>query len=258
MTAASKPFGTMRGLVVPVVLIVAAELGGRLAALDSLTLALPSQIVVALAAALADGTLLQATAETLWSVLSGVTIGTALGLILGLALGLSRPLDRLLAVLIELLRPIPTVALIPLVILIAGLGYVTEIVIVAFGTMWPVLIISRGAILGVEPRLFEVAQALGFSWPRRIQKFVLPSIAPRVFLAFRLAVGFALIIAVTVEITTNPLGLGNAMVVAQNALNPALTLAVLVWIGLIGWLLSRALVELERLAFPGAGSAVRR
>ncbi|WP_022723222.1 ABC transporter permease [Rhodopseudomonas sp. B29] len=247
----------LRGLVVPVTLIATAEIAGRAAHLDSLTIALPSHIVVALAQALADGSLLQATAETLWAVLAGVALGTAFGLALGLALGLARPLDRLLAVLIELLRPIPTVALIPLVILVAGLGYLTEITIVAFGTMWPVFVISRSAILGVEPRLFEVADALGFSWPQRIQKFVLPSIAPRIFLAFRLAVGFALIIAVTVEITTNPLGLGNAMVVAQNALNPALTLAVLVWIGAIGWLFSRLLIIVERVAFPGMGSAVR-
>ncbi|QUS41925.1 ABC transporter permease subunit [Tardiphaga alba] len=254
MTALARQLPMMRGFLLPVSIVVVAEVAGRLTGLDSLTVALPSHIVVALGGALADGSLVQSTAETLLAVAAGVAIGTCLGLALGLLLGLSRSLDRLLAALIELLRPIPTVALIPLVILVAGLGFATEITIVAFGTMWPVFVISRSAILGVEPRLFEVAEALGFSWLQRIRKFIMPSIAPRVFLAFRLAVGFALIIAVTVEITTNPLGLGNAMVVAQNALNPALTLAVLIWIGFIGWALSRLLFELERFAFPAASS----
>ena len=110
------------------------------------------------------------------------------------------------ALTIELIRPISTVSLIPLVILIPGLGYVTEISIIAFGTLWPVFIISRAAIHDVEPRLFEVAQALGLPRMQRVLMIVIHSIAPRRFLAFRLAVGLALIIAVTVEITTNPLG----------------------------------------------------
>ena len=221
----------------PVALILLAETIERIAELNSLTVAIPSSIAAAFWAALQDGSIVNATTQTLLSVAIGVTIGTVIGLLLGIMLGLVRQLDRVFALTIELIRPIPTVALIPLVILISGLGYVTEISIIAFGTLWPVFIISRAAIHDVEPRLFEVAQALGLSWMQRVLMIVIPSIAPRIFLAFRLAVGFALIIAVTVEITTNPLGLGNSMTLAQNALNPALALALLVWIGLVGWVL---------------------
>ncbi|KIZ46165.1 MULTISPECIES: ABC transporter permease subunit [Rhodopseudomonas] len=241
-----------RGLVIPVGLVVLTEAWGRSISLDSLTLAIPSNIVLTFGKAVVDGSIATATAQTLVAVVIGVTVGTAIGLVLGIALGLVRQLDRLFALTIELIRPIPTVALIPLVILIAGLGYGTEITIVAFGTLWPIFIMSRAAIRSVEPRLFEVADALGLSWWQRVQTIVLPSIAPRVFLAFRLAVGFALIIAVTVEITTNPLGLGNAMVIAQNALDPALALALLIWIGFIGWALSRILSRLEHLVFPAS------
>ena len=238
-----------RGFLLPVALILLAETIGRIVELNSLTVAIPSSVAAAFWAALQDGSIVSATTQTLLSVAIGVTIGTVIGLLLGIMLGLVRQLDRVFALTIELIRPIPTVALIPLVILISGLGYVTEISIIAFGTLWPVFILSRAAIHDVEPRLFEVAQALGLSWMQRVLMIVIPSIAPRIFLAFRLAVGFALIIAVTVEITTNPLGLGNSMTLAQNALNPALALALLVWIGLVGWVLGWVLHGVERLIF---------
>ena len=238
-----------RGFLLPVALILLAETIGRIVELNSLTVAIPSSVAAAFWAALQDGSIVNATTQTLLSVAIGVTIGTVIGLLLGIMLGLVRQLDRVFALTIELIRPIPTVALIPLVILIPGLGYVTEISIIAFGTLWPVFIISRAVIHDVEPRLFEVAQALGLSWMQRVLMIVIHSIAPRRFLAFRLAVGLALIIAVTVEITTNPLGLGNSMTLAQNALNPALALALLVWIGLVGWVLGWVLHGFERLIF---------
>ncbi|WP_163360685.1 ABC transporter permease subunit, partial [Klebsiella aerogenes] len=74
---------------------------------------------------------------------------------------------------------------------------------------------TRAAVRGVEPRLLEVARALRLSPFARIWKIVIPAALPRIFIAFRLAAGAALIVAVTVEITMNPMGLGFAMMTAQ-------------------------------------------
>ena len=115
-----------------------------------------------------------------------------------------------------------------------------EIVIVAFACVWPILILTRAAVRSIEPRLMEVARALRLPPAQRVCKIVIPAALPRIFVAFRLSAGIALIVAVTVEIAINPLGLGDGIMLAQQALRPDLMLAYLVWIGIIGYALNIA------------------
>jgi NitT/TauT family transport system permease protein len=245
-----------RGLVLPVAFVAAAEIAARATNFDSSLLAAPSTIVVALWTALLDGTLLHATFSTLATSLAGLALGTLLGLLAGILLGLVRTADRLMEFSIEAFRPIPAVALIPIALLVFGFGYRMEIAIVAFAAFWPVLILSRAAVAGVEPRLLQVARALGFGIAARIWKIVLPAALPRIFVAFRLAAGIALIVAVTVEIAANPLGLGYNMILAQQTLRPELMLALLVWLGVIGWSLNRLLLWSQSRLF-GPAAAIR-
>ena len=116
--------------------------------------------------ALGDGSLLLATRDTLISAFGGLAIGAG-----------ARPRARHSARLaaprwtgcssstIELLRPIPSVAVIPIALVALGFGYSLEIAIVSFACFWPLLILSRAAVRGVEPRLIEVARALRLSRP---------------------------------------------------------------------------------------------
>lgn len=227
--------GWWKGLVVPVALIAAAELAMRVGGSSSMSLAAPSDIAAAMARALLDGSMLAATRDTLISAGAGLAIGGLLGLALGILFGLVRPVDRLMEVTVEAIRPIPSVAVLPIAMLVFGFGYSMEIAIVAFSCLWPIMIYTRSAMAGIEPRLIEVARALRLSPWARIRKIVLPAALPRIMVAFRLSAAIALVVAVTVEIALNPLGLGNAILVAQQGLQPDLMLAYLVWIGVIGW-----------------------
>ncbi len=242
-----------RGLVIPVGLILTAEVAARATGWESSLLAAPSAIGAAFVTAVADGTLATATMQTLATSLGGLAIGAAFGLAIGIMLGLVRTADRLLEFSIEALRPIPAVALIPIAILVFGFGFRMEIAIVAFAAFWPILVLTRAAVSGVEPRLLQVARALGFGVTARVWKIVLPAAAPRIFVAFRLAAGIALIVAVTVEIAANPLGLGYGMMLAQQTLRPELMLAFLIWLGIVGWALNQVLVwSQQRLFGPAA------
>ncbi|MCR5857950.1 ABC transporter permease [Mesorhizobium sp. J428] len=224
-----------KGLVVPAVLIVLAELAMRVYGSTSMSLAAPSDILAALVRALADGSILVATRDTLVTAGAGLAIGCAVGLALGILFGLVRPLDRLMEVTIEAIRPIPSVAVLPIAMLVFGFGYGMEIAIVAFSCLWPIMIMTRSAMAGIEPRLMEVSRALRLSAFDRVRKIVLPAALPRIIVAFRLAAAVALVVSVTVEIAANPLGLGYGILVAQQGLQPALMLAYLVWIGIVGW-----------------------
>ena len=129
------------------------------------------------------------------------------------------------------------------------------IAIVAFACVWPVLILSRAAVGGIEPRLIEVSRALRLSPIDRVRKIIIPAALPLIFLAFRLAAGIALIVAVTVEIAINPIGLGAAIMTAQQALRPDLMLGYLVWIGLIGFLLNAGLIAAQCQLFGRAAAS---
>lgn len=244
-----------RALVVPAALVIAAELAVRLSGTTSDAVAAPSAVVLSLVKALSDGTMLLATRDTLAAAFAGLGLGAAIGLLGGLLFGLVKPLDRLMELTIEAIRPIPSVALIPIGMLLLGFGYRFEMAIVAYASIWPMLIMTRAAIAGIEPRLMEVSRALRLSIGQRLVKIILPAALPRIIIAFRLAAGFALVVAVTVEIAANPQGLGYGILIAQQSLDPALMLAYLLWIGLVGYALN-ALLSLAQQRMLGRAAVV--
>jgi NitT/TauT family transport system permease protein len=239
-------------LLLPIAALLAFEIWARATHLQSDSLAPPSEIVVALAGALADHSILAATRDTLFATFAGLLIGSIIGLALGIAFGISDTLDRLMEVTVEAVRPIPSIALLPIALIALGFGYRMEIVIVAFACVWPILILSRAAVRGIEPRLMEVSRALRLPAAQRVWKIIIPAALPRMFVAFRLSAGIALIVAVTVEIAINPLGLGAGIMLAQQALRPDLMLAYLVWIGAIGYALNMLLTVAQRRLFGRA------
>jgi NitT/TauT family transport system permease protein len=244
----------VRGLLLPIAVVVAAEIAARTIGIKLDNLAAPSAILVAGFDILLDGSLLYSTAQTLWAALAGLAIGGGLGLMLGILIGLSAPLARLLQVTIEALRPIPSIALLPIALLIFGFGFGLEISLVAFSTFWPVVIITQAAIAGIEPMLMEVSRALGLGTLSRIVKIMIPAMLPRIFVAFRLAAGIALIVAVTAEIVNNPIGLGTDLNNAQQVMRPATMFAVLIWVGIVGWALNAALLFAQRRLFGRAAT----
>lgn len=234
-----------RGLVFPVALLSVSEFAARATHFRSDAIAMPSEVAVAWWDALLDGSLSVATAQTLTAALLAVALGFSLALAGGALLALSVKADRIAEIPVDLLRTVPTVALIPIALMIFGFGYRLDVTIATVSVFWPCLILCRGAILNVEPRLFDVSRSFGLSRREEMQKILIPAIVPRLFLALRQAVAIALIICITVEITSNTIGLGYGMMSAQQTLRPDLMLAYLLWIGVIGLVVNAALLRLQ-------------
>ena len=251
--AGPTPQRRWRGCVVPLLLLSAAE--WFLHGVQSDAVAPPTRVLASLWDGLRDGTLLAASTQTLLAAVGGLAIGGGLGLLMGLWLGLARRAAVAAELSVELLRPLPSMALAPIALLVFGFGYRLELFVVAFTCFFPMLLLTQAAVRAVEPRLLEVAQVLALSVGDRATKIVLPAALPRVFVAFRLSVGIALVVAVTTEIATNPQGLGYGLIAAQQALAPERMLALLVWVGLLGWSLSAGLLALERRWFRQGISA---
>lgn len=243
---------TLKGFLLPAALLILWEVWFRASGIQSDLIAAPSQIAVAFWTALTDGTIATRTGQTLRAAMTGLAIGGGSALILSIVLGLVPPVAKLLQFSIEVLRPIPAVALIPVAILTLGFGYAMEISLVAFATFWPVLIYGHAAIVNIEPQLLDVSRMLRLGPVSRVTKVVLPATLPRYFVAFRLAMAVSLIVAVTVEIAANPLGIGYELMTASQSLRPDLMFAMVLWIGLVGWALNSALLFAQRRLFGPA------
>jgi NitT/TauT family transport system permease protein len=239
----------MKGLLLPLLFVVAAEILVRAYGANSDSIAAPSAILAAAWHGARDGSIAAATAQTLLGALGGLAVGGGAGAIAAVLFGLFHWLARAMRMTVETVRPIPAIAILPIALLVFGFGYRMEIVIVAFAAFWPVLIVGQSAIAGIEPRLIEVGRALGLGLLARITKIVLPAALPGLFVGFRLAASSALIVAVTVEIAINPLGLGYGLVMAQQTLHPDQMFALLIWVGVVGWVLNALLLFAQRRLF---------
>jgi ABC-type nitrate/sulfonate/bicarbonate transport system permease component len=245
--ALRSPKVNWRGILLPASLLLAVEISASISPWNSDSVAPPSEAARELIGAVADGSLFAATGQTLLAALGGCALGLAIGFTLGFVMGLLRNVGRALDVSVELVRPIPAVAVIPLTMLVLGLGFSLEITVVAFACIWPALVLSRSAIGTVDAQLFELARTLELSTIARVMKIVLPATLPLLFVAVRISVGIALIVAITVEIAANPLGLGYHMMMAQQTLRPGLMYGLLAWIAVLGWSINALMLKLESL-----------
>jgi NitT/TauT family transport system permease protein len=245
-----------RGLLIPIAALAAWELFSWVGYLPPDTISRPSAAMAAGWAAMLDGSMPIATLQTLQAALLGLALATAAGVAAGLVLASSPIAALALEPSLEVLRPVPPVALIPLSLLLLGFGLSMEAAVVAFACFWPILIATAAAVRSVEPRLIEVARALELPYVAQIAKVVIPATVGRIFVGVRIAAGIALVVAVTVEIVVNPRGLGYGMITAQQSLRADLMYAELLWVGAVGWAVNFALLQLDRVwlrryAMPG-------
>lgn len=239
-----------KGFALPLLLLALWQAWAFAFGMQSDTLAAPVDIASAFLGGMMDGSILSATLKTLTAAAGGLLLGAGLGIVLGFLMGLLPPLSRLMRVTVEVLRPVPAVAIVPISLLVFGFGYAMEVAIIAFACFFPVTLLTEGAIRQVTPRLMEVARVLKLGSWQRIAKILFPAVLPRLFVAVRLAAGIALIVSVTVEIAANPQGLGYQLMLAGQSLRPSDMFATLFWIGAIGWTLNWLLVHTERRLFP--------
>ncbi len=244
-----------KGAVLPLLLVAVWEVAARTAKVKYEAMSSPLAVISAAWGALVDGSLLLATWQTMEAALFGLFIAIAGGIVIGALAGASRLAELGLMPTVEALRPIPAVAFIPLTLLMFGYGLPMEGLIVAYACIWPVLIATADAVRRIEPRLLEVADVLEMSVWDRFSKIMLPAILGRVLVGVRVAIGFALVVAVTVEIAVNPRGLGYNLIVAQQKYNVALMYAQLLWLGLIGIAVNAAIARLGPVERGHAGGA---
>ncbi|MFB4309014.1 ABC transporter permease [Actinomadura sp. GTD37] len=170
----------------------------------------------------------------------------AAGVAVGAAIGRSRLLDDLLNPVLEFLRAVPPPTLLPFFIMVFQLGATMQIVTIAFGVVWPVLLNTADGVRTVEPLQLDTARVFGVGPVRRLVVIVLPAAAPKIFAGLRVALSFALILMVLSELFGSTAGIGSELIDAQRAFELPRMWAGIVMLGILGLLFNAVFMLLER------------
>jgi ABC-type nitrate/sulfonate/bicarbonate transport system permease component len=179
-----------------------------------------------------------------WAV--GLLLAAVLAVPLGMLLGASRLAFQMSRLVIEFLRPVPSVALIPLAVLVFGVGQDMKVFLVAFACFWPILFQSVYGVQDVDPVARDTARSYGLPLLARFTRVTLPSAAPYIATGLRISSAIALILALTAELVVGAPGLGRAIVVSQISGSITQMYALILATGLLGWLLNTVFQAVER------------
>ena len=182
---------------------------------------------------------------TIEHMIGGWIAASIAGVALGALIGSSKAAREYIGPTLEFLRPLPASAVIPVAIAFFGLTSRMALGVIAFGSIWPVLLAAVHGFAAVEPRLIEVERALGLSRWQGVAKISLPSAAPDILAGLRLGLTVSLILAVVCEMIAGLDGLGQWVLLAARAYKSADIFAGVILLGLIGLVANAALAAIE-------------
>lgn len=249
----------LKGLALPVLILVILEVVVRIGWLPSYQMPAPSEIAVTLTD-LAEGALWKHISASLLRVLLGFTIGASLALVFAAWVGLSREAEAYLEPTFAGLRSIPSLAWVPLLLLWLGIDETSKIVLIAIGAFFPVYLNGVAAIRDIDRKLVEVGQMYGFSRTRLVRRILLPAALPGLFTGLRSGLSLAWMFLVAAELIAATKGLGYLLSDGRETSRPDIVLAAIIVLALLGKISDSLLAALEkrclawRDTFNGQGS----
>src|SRR5215216_3373184 len=193
----------------------------------------PTETFAALGDEIATADFWAAVGHTLEGWAIGLAVAAAIAIPVGIVIGSSSLLYRSARAVIEFLRPIPSVALIPLAVLIWGSGLESKVFLAAFASAWPLLMQTLYGVQDIDPVATDTARSFGFGRAQRLIHVTLPSAVP-------------FILAVTAELVIGAPGLGREINIARQSEAVDLMYALIAVTGLLGWGVNIVFTRVER------------
>jgi ABC-type nitrate/sulfonate/bicarbonate transport system permease component len=208
---------SLLGLLSPAIVLSIWETAGSLGWINPILLPRPSQIVWSLVDLVAGGAVFPPLLYTFALFVVGYAIASILGVTIGVAMATSEILYGLLEPLVEILRPVPKSALVPVLFLFLGIGKTTMITVVVLAAVFPVLISTFQGVRGLDPVLLETARTFQASRMRTIFSIVLPASLPMILAGMRVALGLGLVLVILAEMLAGEDGIGFRILDLQRA-----------------------------------------
>jgi NitT/TauT family transport system permease protein len=244
--ARARAVTVTRGLAGLALLALIWEVAPRIGVIDSYFVPPLSQVLIAWWQMLQSGELLKHLDASV--VRSGIGFGLAIlvAVPLGGVIAWYRPVRELLTPVIEIFRNTAALALLPVFVLILGIGETSKIAIVAYACFFPVLLNTISGVSTADPQLLRTARVLGLSSVATFRKVVLPAALPTIFTGIRLAGAAAVLVLIAAEMIGATAGLGYFINYAQNNFLIPQMYAAIITTALVGLLVNYGLVAIER------------
>jgi NitT/TauT family transport system permease protein len=235
----------LRSLIVPLVLVLVWEACARAGIVSPIVLPAPSAVAAKWFASLVSGELLHDAASSLFRVVAGFVVGSVLALPLGLAMGAYPRAYELGNTLVQILRPIPPIAFIPLAILWFGLGNPPAVFLIALGAFFPVLMNTIAGVRQVDGIYLRAAQNLGAGQGVLFRRVIVPAAMPFILTGLRIGIGTAFIVVIVSEMIAVNDGLGFRILEAREFLWSDKIIAGMLTIGFLGLALDSGMSRLN-------------
>jgi len=238
------------GLASPIALLLAWEAAVHLGWIDARFFPAPSSIARSFLHMARSGELWTNLSASLVRLFWGCLLGGIPALLLGLAMGLYRPVRAIVEPLVAATYPIPKSAILPLVLLVFGLGEASKIVMVALGVFYPVIINTTAGVLEIDRIHLDVGKNFGASGWQTFRTIALPGAAPLIMAGVKLGVGLGLILIAIAEMIGAQSGIGYMIWNAWQLMSVDTMFVGLIVIAMLGFAFTWALDEIERWLLP--------
>ncbi|SDB81290.1 NitT/TauT family transport system permease protein [Raineyella antarctica] len=241
----------LQGAIGVLALVAVLELLSRIGVIAPTLLPPPSQVLADLATLLGSPAFLGDVASTLFGWAIGLSLASLIGVTAGLVLGSSRWAYEASSALIEFLRPIPAVALVPLAILMFGTGTTMKFMLVTYAALWPIMLNTLYGARELDPVTRETAKTFRLTWWQTLTKVFLPHAAPFAFTGIRISAAIALIVTVSAELLAGTAsGIGSFILQVQaGGGSTSQVFAGTLVAGVLGVLVNAALRGVESVIF---------
>ncbi len=182
----------------------------------------------------------------------GFVLGAVPGVLVGMAMGLNRWLRALIDPLVAALYPIPKIAILPLLMLLFGLGDTSKVAVVAMSVLFLTIISTTVGVVQIDRIYFDVARNFGTPWHKLFQRIILPGALPEVFAGLRISMGVSLVVLVGAEFVASGsrIGIGYLIWSSWETLMVENMFVGIIVITILGVVSTFLLHELERLLIP--------
>lgn len=214
--------------------------------MDPIFMAPPSAIFRATGELIMSGALKKALIESLWPFSVGMALTVIIGIALGIAIAQWKTVEYILDPFINALYAIPRIALVPLIILWAGLEFAGKVTILVSVAVFPIIVNTYSGIRDVRGSMLEIGRAYGATETQIFFKIILPAALPFIMAGVRLSVGLAIIGIIVAEFFTAISGLGGMIVEYANVFATAKLFVPIIVIALVGVVLTEFIQWLER------------
>lgn len=232
-------------LALPIMILVAwklADIGGYI---KPYTMPTPDKVLKTAGDILKDGTLISHILASFFRVIEGFFIALILSLILGIGIGLSKKIEIFTDITIQIIKPIPPIAWIPLAILWFGIGESSKIFIIVLGAFFPILLNVVDGIKNIDDKYLELGRVYEVPKVKFIHGVILPGALPSIMTGVRVGLGNAWVCVVAAEMIAATKGVGYMLTDGRNMSRPDLVILGMLIIGIVGKLMDDVLKKIS-------------